>query len=416
MSDLASRGVEREVDRMLSEAPAFHRLDPRSQDEMRDAFAKISSFLSHAHGAPARQMAPDPRALRPGGATPSPAPSGPPSVAAEPTTPGTNGSTPAAGGGGVTGQVGAVARSTLNAIDFPSFVASLIQGTFQAIVDSSIQQMEAYAELLKNAATTIDAFSSDNVTDGMARDYLADRYDGVFERDTSGARPQLKVVEGASTGGLPSFFADMGIGSADDLDASTVEEKVVPATRRMLAEQRQQTLATMVLMGINRIVVSDGEISAKLQFHIDASESTAMKFDQTKQSGMSMSGTAGRNPFAAQGIMVNTASLNAQSAINVRADLVGNVVVRFRSETFPLERFADSAAIQLINTRAKVPGGPAPSAASPLPASQSPAASTPTLPQLPPAAPAAPPRTTPAVAAPPQAASMQSLRDPWSYA
>jgi hypothetical protein len=314
-----------------------------------------------------------------------------------------------------------VARSTLNAIDFPSFVASLIQGTFQAIVDASIQQMEAYAELLKNAATTVDAFSSDNVTDGMARDYLADRYDGVFERDTAGSRPQLKVAAGAGSSALPSFFADMGISSADDLDQATVEEKVVPATRRMLAEQRQQTLATMVLMGINRIVISDGEISAKLQFHIDASESTSMKFDQTKQSGMTMSGTAGRNPFAAQGIMVNTASLNAQSAINVRADLVGNVVVRFRSETFPLERFADSAAIQLINTRARVPGATAaapttpgatpsatPSAAAPLP---------PALPGVPAPAPAAAPRPSP----PPAAAEarptvQQSFGDPWSYA
>ena len=55
----------------------------------------------------------------------------------------------------------------------------------------------------------------------------------------------------------------------------TVEQVVVPATRRTLSETRQQTLATMVLMGINRVVVDDGEISAKLQFHIDASESMA---------------------------------------------------------------------------------------------------------------------------------------------
>ncbi|HSO32889.1 MAG TPA: hypothetical protein VLT33_10235, partial [Labilithrix sp.] len=295
MTELVSGGVEREVDRMLAEAPAFRRLDPHTQDDMRDAFGKITSFLTQAQGAPARQMAPDPRSLRPGGASsppgPSPGTTGKPG--AGPTSPGAPAPSPGAGDGaggggggtgGVTGQVGAVARSTLNAIDFPSFVASLIQGTFQAIVDASIQQMEAYAELLKNAATTIDAFSADHVTDGMARDYLADRYDGVFERDTSGTKPQLKVTQGAGAGAaLPTFFGDLGIGSADDLDTATVEDKVVPATRRMLAEQRQQTLATMVLMGINRIVVSDGEISAKLQFHIDASETTSMKFDQSKQ-------------------------------------------------------------------------------------------------------------------------------------
>jgi hypothetical protein len=137
---------------------------------------------------------------------------------------------------------------------------------------------------------------------------------------------------------------------------------------------------------------------------------------------MSMSGTAGRNPFSATGIMVNTTSLNTQSDLNVRADLVGNVVVRFRSETFPLERFADSAAIQLINSRARAPSNaaaPAPAQATPPGA---PAAAPPAPPALPgaarPAAPAAP-AAPPASAAPapngaaPAAPVQQSSLDPW---
>ena len=71
-----------------------------------------------------------------------------------------------------------------NAIDFPSFVASLIQGTFKAIVDASIQQMEAYAELLKNVAATVDRFMDDNVTDGQAKDYLADEHPRLFTSAT----------------------------------------------------------------------------------------------------------------------------------------------------------------------------------------------------------------------------------------
>ena len=70
--------------------------------------------------------------------------------------------------------MGEVARATLSAIDFPQFVAALIQGTFQAIVDASIQQMEAYAKLLQSAATTIDRFMDDQISDGQARDYLAE--------------------------------------------------------------------------------------------------------------------------------------------------------------------------------------------------------------------------------------------------
>jgi hypothetical protein len=302
--------------------------------------------------------------------------------------------------------VGEVARATLNAINFPDFVGSLIQGTFQAIVDASIQQMEAYAELLKNAALTIDKFMDDNISDGMARDYLADRYNTVFTRDTSTANPTLQVREEARDEPLPSFFRGLGFDTPADLDRDAINEVVVPETRRTLAEQRQQTLATMVLMGINRIVVDDGEITAKLQFHIDASEKLALKFDQTKTTMGNLAGSSGRNMFAGNGIMVNTSSLNAQSDINVRADLTGQVKVRFRSETFPLERFADSAAIQLINTRATVPNA-APPAGSASGAQTPPAAETPST----------APSTTPSTNTPAAQgldAANDSPVDPWA--
>ena len=141
--------------------------------------------------------------------------------------------------------------------------------------------------------------------------------------------------------------------------------------------------------------VDDGEITAKLQFHIDASESMAMRFDQTKTTAGNMSGTAGRSPFGAQAVMVNTSSINAQSAINLRADLTGQVRVKFRSETFPLERFADSAAIQLINGNAKVPQAPG--------SVEVPATAT-------------PPPATPAAPAPQPAVTTQgwSGEDPWA--
>ena len=235
-------------------------------------------------------------------------------------------------------------------------MASLIQGTFQAIVDSSVQQMQAYAELLKNVATTVDRFMDDNISEASARDYLADQHPNFLTRDASSGSPQLKVIKNPKGDTpVPSFFKDLGFDSPDQIDDKAMEETIVPAARFSLAERRQQTLATMVLMGINRVLVDSGEISAKLMFHIDASESMAMRFDQTKTTAVTMAGRAGSNPFTAQGLMVNTANINAQNEINVRADLTGQVKVLFRSEAFPLERFADSAAIQLINSNAKVP-------------------------------------------------------------
>lgn len=81
-------------------------------------------------------------------------------------------------------------------VDFPGFVADVIEGVFGAIVDASIQQMEAYAGLLHGTAQSLDAFRDATVSDEFQ------------------------------------------------------------AVRRRLATDRQQLLATMVLMGINRIAVS----------------------------------------------------------------------------------------------------------------------------------------------------------------
>lgn len=339
---------------VLDRAPAYHAMSHEGRRDFDRSLARIQQVLAPVSrlGGLAGQMAPDLRSqLAPGGGGQSE--SGSPSQPRQAVAGGPAAPAPAPAGSGPVGRVGEVARATLNAIDFPTFVASLIQGTFQAIVDASIQQMEAYAELLKNVAGTVDRFMGDNVSDGMAKDYLADQYSGVLGRDTTGGAAKMVVRQ---TGGeLPSFFKDLGLDTPDQLTDQSINEVVVPATRRQMAERRQQTLATMVMMGINRVIVKDGEISAKLMFHIDATESTGIKFDQNKVTSGNMSGTAGRNPFGATSVMVNTTSLNAQSAINVRADLTGQVTVRFASETFPLERFADSAAIQLINNNAKVP-------------------------------------------------------------
>jgi hypothetical protein len=139
-----------------------------------------------------------------------------------------------------------------------------------------------------------------------------------------------------------------------------------------MAEERMQNLATMVLMGINRIVIQDGQIKARLQFHASARES--VKADVADVSVAAQGGIAARDSGSASGVMtrVSTVSVNAQADVAIKANLVGEVSIRFRSETFNLERFADSQAIDLINRHSRLQR-PAPAAA-PQPAAAAPAA------------------------------------------
>ena len=137
--------------------------------------------------------------------------------------------------------------------------------------------------------------------------------------------------------------------------------------------------------------------SEKLIFHIDASESMTLTFNDYKPTNWTLAGQLGSNAFGASGIVVNTTSLNTQADVNMNTDLTGEVRVRFRSDYFPLERFADSAAIQLINSHARV--------AQPLPAAAAPVA-----PGTPPTTPAPTAGAAPGQPAPPPPATSHGLR------
>src|SRR5207248_1340777 len=81
-------------------------------------------------------------------------------------------------------------------VDFPLFVAGLIQGVFKAIVDSSIQQMRAYGELLANVAKTVDQFAQDNITLNNTRDYLTARFPDDLAAESG---PAEGLAEGDGT-------------------------------------------------------------------------------------------------------------------------------------------------------------------------------------------------------------------------
>ena len=51
-----------------------------------------------------------------------------------------------------------ISEEILDEVDFPIIVAELVVGTFHAIVDVSIRQMEAYADLPEKVAKTMDGF------------------------------------------------------------------------------------------------------------------------------------------------------------------------------------------------------------------------------------------------------------------
>ena len=131
-----------------------------------------------------------------------------------------------------------------------------------------------------------------------------------------------------------------------------------------MARQRQQHLATMMLMGINRIIVTEGEIKASVLFD------TKSKDKVNRQSAAATSDThtdtktheAGGGWFddshdteVETQVSTATAEQKEQSAseLEARAKLAGSVTVKFRSETFPLERFASSEQLGFVSDKGR---------------------------------------------------------------
>jgi len=278
-----------------------------------------------------------PAASRPGGFVP------PPPAPARPPTP--------------TEVIGTRARQVLDAVDFPSFVAGLIHGTFQSIVDATAQQVREYAKLVADLSKSVDEFTRDNVSHNQARDYLADKHPQDLmlvlpPPGQQGVQPRLTPrPRQRGQAGSPGWLSDYGLGG-EELSPELIEGPLLSAARRNIGEDRLRTLSTLVLMGVNRVVIDDGQLRARLQFHAKAQERLTAEMAMKgggQEAGIAASQAGMRTAVTT---MVSTVDVNAQSDISIKADLVGEVSVRFRTETFDLQRFADSQAIQLISRHA----------------------------------------------------------------
>lgn len=256
-------------------------------------------------------------------------------------------------------------------VDFPNFVSELVNGVFNAVVKASIDQMKAYGELLAACAKTVDEFARDNISDGAARDHVATRFPSSVWVDTGGDTARLRLRDGADGAELQRAYPDAAV----DLEDDDAEAALMMAAKQQLARERQQLMATMVLLGINRIVITNGQINAKVVFDMRAEDSarrqaTAQLHDEQKSTSMAAKHNFSPMPWgvsagASASHQSHVATVESalddtsESKAEVKAQLTGEVQLKFKSETFPLERMVSAGGLALLNARAEPPGGAA---------------------------------------------------------
>lgn len=346
--------ILREVHGLLARAPAFRELTPARRRRLARDMAKVSAFLadpagSEGAGGPAAEGLADAVDTLKGRLAQKP------------------------------GQIGAEFKAgalrqgveefgnLVQKVDFPNFVSGLVQGVFNAVVNASIQQMNAYAEMLAAVAKSVDQFAQDHVSDDSARDFVASRHGGSFERDDAGRLKLRGDQDGADAAKA------LKVKPGTDLSSEEGERALVAAAKVEMARSRQQLLATMVLMGINRIVVTNGKINAKVIFDIQASDTAkrdakaSMKDDTASRTKAEASASGGFGGWGASASASHesTHTTTVSSAVDdtseskakMKAQLSGDVSLQFKSETFPLERMVDVMGMQTLQQRA-APGSP----------------------------------------------------------
>jgi uncharacterized membrane protein YgcG len=270
------------------------------------------------------------------------------------------------------GQVATVARNILNAVSFPRFVAELINGVFKAMIDSSIQQMNAYVDLLNNVAASTEGFADANMSADQARTWLAERYPGSFEiagpepgeaEPGEAATRTLRLREGAALPSASGLRTSLGLSETDPTPSGDPESTLVPLARRSMARNRQQVLASMVMLGMQRIVIESGRIQASMRLHIDTRD--AQNSDQgsifSVQNRINAAGQVGVGIWGASASVqnniayVNTQRSQTTAEMNTDLELTSSVDIQFKSDYLPLNRLASPGQLQQIEANTRNP-------------------------------------------------------------
>jgi len=383
--------VRPEVRGMLMGIPAFARLPKAEQQQIAGSMVKVAAYMANPDGLLSETgQAPNPlaavRSLSPlaGAQAEDPVQDTRARLARAPAQVGADFQAGAVRQG--VEQFGALVQK----VDFPKFVGGLIQNVFQAIVESSIEQMRAYGELLANVAKTVDEFAQDNITPNAARDWLSDKYPeslGVQTRSNAGgfdaAAPAPAPTASLAVKGdnpeqaLTKISADLGLPQPiTDISDPDSETKLVTAARLQIARGRQQLLSSMMMLGINRIVITDGHINAKVIFDIRASDTArraarASMLDQQHDATSTTANASYGGWFSPINAGVSTTSSSdhvatvqsavddsSASAVEAKANLTGEVKVNFKSDYFPMEKMASPQMIAAIQGRSIPPDKP----------------------------------------------------------
>jgi hypothetical protein len=268
-------------------------------------------------------------------------------------------------GGTAIDRMAPTAQKIIQAISFPRFVNELIIGVFKAILQTNETQLQQYVQLVRGVSQSLEGWESlGGNSDDPAKRWLAEQFPQSFrieepdpdDRPEPGEPPEpLQLISLGSPPSEKALRAALNLEPDAEVPSGGGRE-LIAFVRRSIAKNRQQMLATMVQMGMQRLVIDSGRISASMKFHIDAAsaaeEQAHSGFDTRTTIGASASGGFGL--WSASGSVqstigyVRTDDLTTREATNASADLNSSLELQFRTDQVPLDRIASEKTVERL--------------------------------------------------------------------
>lgn len=270
--------------------------------------------------------------------------------------------------GGIDKGLNAITK--LESIGFVEFTTHLVRDVYRTIVEASMDQLKAYAEFVSAIAKTAAEYETEVLGDATAQEGQADSYIkdvlGLTIPSSPTTTTSLSLTEDQATA-LKQHFLGVTAGITPHLIDSDITAEITLGNLRdfVIAKLKKQTkesydlIKTILKIGMQKVVVTSGEIHTKLTFHVDAADTydkTATDYSQKASSWGVRGGISGSKGISgsAKGITVSklisggisggysgskisvrVVNEKTTAATNLAVDILGEVRILFRTDTFP---------------------------------------------------------------------------------
>lgn len=227
----------------------------------------------------------------------------------------------------------------VDTVNFPKFVADLLKGVFDANISVMKAQTDSYIKLMKEATKPVTDFIK-KVKDDDTFAYLADKSSNKFNI----------TMEDDGNGGKKMALTNPE-GEKVDMEDNEVKAKIMEAKIAMAREHRA-ALREVILMGVTRLVVEKGEVDAAVEFRITStrasnkanSNTNINEFEMEAEYGGGLLGGLFGGPSGSmrnKNTNINISTSNKDARDEMFAKLMGKVNIKFKTDYFKLDNFAN---------------------------------------------------------------------------